>query len=606
MLNRYNGNLLPFANSADPTKRYIFGGNTPSDNIDDNINANFLTGWEIVGLNEAPPKQWFNALGYTSTYLASYLYQVGIPEYNGSQKYYKNSIVNKDGIISVSIEGVDGTPNVGNDPATDKANWKTLATHTVDTLADLRALDMIPDTVWVSGYYAKGDGAFGSNIFEWDNTSTEDDNGGTTIKLDSVATGRYKLRYKKLYASYFGVRRDNIDTTTRLQALRDYMDENSEKLFFAEGIYSYSSSPNWAINNLYVEAEGKVIFRYTGTGDLLIFDNPTLNTYNINFCFTNPILLEGDQNSNYGVYVRSCHHSKIGANIRGCGNEILKVEFSVVNEYNIISSINEGPFTSTPAPKGISITRRNVGEDSSANIFYNPIIEGMRNIGISLDYALNNKFLNGTSEANAGANIECSSNTKNNTFDGIDLEVSGISQGFIDRGKYNNWINIFNDANSTITSTAVGAKLIGGIHNAVINQGEKTVLKDFSYGAGGGEISDTGSETTIENAYDIESASYKFPNKQQGKITFTKEITVGAFAVTPSVPGNITKTNIPLANVNIGDNVSIACLDSVPTNFTSPTAIVTASGIISITFSQLNGTAVSPLPTGGDFIVTVN
>jgi hypothetical protein len=49
--------------------------------------------------------------------------------------------------------------------------------------------------VWVSGYHTKGDGAFGSNIFEWDSASTDADNGGTIIKLDSVVTGRYKLRY---------------------------------------------------------------------------------------------------------------------------------------------------------------------------------------------------------------------------------------------------------------------------------------------------------------------------------------------------------------------------------------------------------------------------
>ena len=65
----------------------------------------------------------------------------------------------------------------------------------IDTIAMLRAKTVTPSTVWISGYYTKGDGAFGSNIFEWDSTSTETDNGGTIIKLTSITTGRYKLKY---------------------------------------------------------------------------------------------------------------------------------------------------------------------------------------------------------------------------------------------------------------------------------------------------------------------------------------------------------------------------------------------------------------------------
>ena len=79
------------------------------------------------------------------------------------------------------------------------------STFQEDTLATLRARTTTPDTVWVSGYHTKDDGAFGSNIFRWNSTSTEDDNSGTIIKLDSVATGRYLLRYSgSAKASFFG------------------------------------------------------------------------------------------------------------------------------------------------------------------------------------------------------------------------------------------------------------------------------------------------------------------------------------------------------------------------------------------------------------------
>ena len=81
----------------------------------------------------------------------------------------------------------------------------------IDTIALLRAKTTTPSTVWVSGYYTKGDGAFGSNIFEWDSTSTETDNGGTIIKLTSITTGRYKLKFSgAVNVKWFGAKGDGI------------------------------------------------------------------------------------------------------------------------------------------------------------------------------------------------------------------------------------------------------------------------------------------------------------------------------------------------------------------------------------------------------------
>ena len=89
--------------------------------------------------------------------------------------------------------------------------------YPVDTILVLRAKTTIAPTVLVSGYYTKGDGAFGSNIFEWDNTSVEADNGGTIIKLDSAATGRYKLRYSgAVNVKWFGASNTNLGATLNL------------------------------------------------------------------------------------------------------------------------------------------------------------------------------------------------------------------------------------------------------------------------------------------------------------------------------------------------------------------------------------------------------
>lgn len=63
----------------------------------------------------------------------------------------------------------------------------------VSSIAELRAISFTPsdgDTINVTGYYSAGDG--GGGQFYWDATSTEADNGGTIIKVASVATGRFK------------------------------------------------------------------------------------------------------------------------------------------------------------------------------------------------------------------------------------------------------------------------------------------------------------------------------------------------------------------------------------------------------------------------------
>jgi len=125
MITRFNGNVVPFAGDATSTNRTVFGGTTQSDLIDDNLNADFKKGWEIVGLNDNPTREDFNAMGYTLGALISYLYEMGISEWNSLQNYRINSLTTgSDGKTYKSLTGTIGSPNVGNNPITDTTNWK--------------------------------------------------------------------------------------------------------------------------------------------------------------------------------------------------------------------------------------------------------------------------------------------------------------------------------------------------------------------------------------------------------------------------------------------------------------------------------------------------
>lgn len=117
---RFVGNLLAFGSAATGTNRTVFGDVTQSDVLADNINADFLAGWEAgVDLNGFPPRQFFNAATFTATQLTAYLHQMGVAEYDSAQEYHIGSFVNASGVLYSSLTNT----NVGN-PVTDTANWK--------------------------------------------------------------------------------------------------------------------------------------------------------------------------------------------------------------------------------------------------------------------------------------------------------------------------------------------------------------------------------------------------------------------------------------------------------------------------------------------------
>lgn len=116
---RFNGAVESFGSQSLSTERTVFGDNTQSNDIDDNLNADFLRGWGIVGVNDLPTKQDFNACAYTLGYLIAYLYQQGVAEWNALQDYHTNQLVNVGGLLYKSIQD----DNVGHDPTSSPLWW---------------------------------------------------------------------------------------------------------------------------------------------------------------------------------------------------------------------------------------------------------------------------------------------------------------------------------------------------------------------------------------------------------------------------------------------------------------------------------------------------
>ncbi|MGJ0302446.1 hypothetical protein NG774_03865 [Aliarcobacter cryaerophilus] len=127
MFKRVNSDVVPFSINSPAGNRYAFGTTDVSNDIDVNYNENIKKGFG-TGPNEFPELEDFNALMFTGSYLAAYLYQAGIPEWNDKQKYYINSIImGSDGNLYKSLTGTEETPNTNNNPIlAGSTSWKSI------------------------------------------------------------------------------------------------------------------------------------------------------------------------------------------------------------------------------------------------------------------------------------------------------------------------------------------------------------------------------------------------------------------------------------------------------------------------------------------------
>jgi hypothetical protein len=274
------------------------------------------------------------------------------------------------------------------------------------------------------------------------------------------------------------------DDTIAIQNARDYLAAQTTPpmLIFPAGTYKYSVSPNWAINNVTIQAQGEVLLRYTGTGNAVIIDagSGSSSFYNINF--VGNFIVQATASALSGYYIRGIQHSKIQGRVDGCGtsSSALLINFCVLTEFSVKASINEtGAWYSGARPAtGIYVSKRNAGESTTACMFFNPIIEGVSGDGIVLDYASNNTFIGGTSESNAGSGMSITANSVSNLIESVDFETNGGSSIY-DGGNF----NVFSKVNGTQVFTLTGtyAKVINSTFLAITDNGLATSFINTTY-----------------------------------------------------------------------------------------------------------------------------
>ena len=395
-----------------------------------------------------------------------------------------------------------------------------------------------------------------------------------------LRTIRDKLRERVSVLDFGADPTGAADSTAALAAAQVYLAANAArcKLIFPAGIYLYTVSPNWAIANAQIEAEGEVRLRYAGTGNAVILDGGAAGTQVCNVNFGSPgnrFLIEvANSTGQHACFVRALHHSNVCINARsaGAGCHALMINFSVCTDYWITCSGNEGAWYGGNTPvSGIFATRRNAGEHTSACNFYSPVIEGVGSHGIVLDYAIQNSLLGGTSEGNGGLGISTTANAYYNTFFKTDLEQN-TGGSINEAGASNSYEGVLATQLVTVAATARNAKLRGGQFDA---------------------ITGTGTNRTKFNVYNISSAA------------MDRDQSAYSLAAAVSCPNAVATTVLALPSTGSNWYQISACVQGTgATAAYGAYAVVYQDGASARIVSQTNGTLLTLTLAGQNLQVT--
>jgi len=315
--------------------------------------------------------------------------------------------------------------------------------------------------------------------------------------------------------SEFGAVPSNPDNTAAFAKAVVWLNEQTEPacLVFGPGIYSYETSPNWAVSYATITSCGVVRLRCTGTGDSFILSGGAASAWDMR---VGPFYIEGHDGSGNGVLMDAIQHSKIDVNVRGCGTTQagLRMQWCVVNKLDYVCSVNEpdswyNDGTGVAKPKyGVYIDDDASARFTTYNLFLDPIIEGCE-FGVHIEKGTGNQFNGGTIEGNTDWGVIVETGCNNNKFIGGDFEAN--TNGDIQvGGAETDIIGCDSDNLIQFVTNATGggkhSKIIGGACDSITV--DSTVvgvkIKSTSYNrTGSGVFTDNGNNTRIVDLTNI-------------------------------------------------------------------------------------------------------
>lgn len=355
--------------------------------------------------------------------------------------------------------------------------WTGILARICDSISALKSLNTVVYTrAFLTGFAAPHDGGGGNYWFNPNNTSAEVPG---IIVAPTNGVGRWELIFNSAVSVLqCGVVADAgvTDNSATLLVVRNWIASNAYKnqIYFPPGVYGYSVSPNWAIQNATIKAVGEVRLRYSGAGNAVIIDEGTVNaTYMFNLTFEG-FIIEAPATAGHGLYVRSIHHSKIRENLvrgAGSGSAGIKVEFAVCTDFSnckVTSGEDSAWYLNAKPQYGLWLDKRNAEEQTSYCLFANCIFEQINasgNTGVLCDNTLGNVFIGGTSES-CDYGIILTTNSVQNKFWSMDLE-NNTTRDIQDAGQGNEFHGVDCAGTVTVLSTGIFALFEGGNYQAI-------------------------------------------------------------------------------------------------------------------------------------------
>lgn len=300
----------------------------------------------------------------------------------------------------------------------------------------------------------------------------------------------------------------STDNSEALDDLKDHMasfDYPPVLVFGGESdTLNYSVSPNWAINNLEIIAEGEARLRYTGTDHGFIVDPGS--GQHVNNVRIGSIILEGTSAMKDGFWARGFSRSRIrGLQVRSAGAayagiRIFHSTLPFLDEVTV--TVNAESWVDQKPAYGIVLG--NISNPSVDCVCWGRVrdaaIEGP-NVGIYCEEAWGTVFDGGTYEACSSKGLVFSQYSRWNKVSKVGLEANTTSD--IEDGGYGNDL-IGPDTQTLVhyTSTARYGKVICGSHKSIqIDAGARAieVMSGTVYNRenDGGTITNNGTDCVI-------------------------------------------------------------------------------------------------------------
>jgi len=247
LITRFNGAFKAFASEATGTFRTVFGGTTQSNDLTDNLTSNFKKGWEIVGTNDEPTIEDFNAMGYTLSQVLAYIHQVGIVEWSGidrvvgGQDYYAGkSFVGYGGDIYVALLNSGGSIEAR--IPTNTTYWKNI------TVSDATAVKLTGNQT------IDGIKTFSSNI-----VGNITGNAATATTATNQSGGSINATTGMFSSDVIASQSITIGTGGNFSAGSIYSNSSWGMIFRAKQLSPATAQFMWA------NSEGAELFRFNGT-----------------------------------------------------------------------------------------------------------------------------------------------------------------------------------------------------------------------------------------------------------------------------------------------------------------------------------------------------